>query len=805
MRSFFSVLVLLLLVNVLSGQCELFGTILDENGAPLSGANIVLPELNKGAISNSDGKFIIEDISEGTYEINVSYIGFEEERRQVKVKGDVARYQLKFFMKKAIFSFDELVIQSARVEKDAPFAFEVISGDELAENNSGQDVPFLLKWTPSMVATSDAGAGVGYTGMRIRGSDGERINVTINGIPLNDSESQRVYWVDLPDFAGSTDDIQIQRGVGTSTNGSGAFGASINLSTQDLKEKPYTGISAATGSFNTWKRSLNFGSGILRDHFSINARLSKITSDGYIDRASSDLSSYAISGVYRGHKSMLRFNLFSGHEITYQAWYGIGEELALDAKTRTYNPAGTDKVGTPYENQVDNYGQKHYQLLHDWQITDNFKMQSALHYTQGGGYYEEYKGDEDYRDYGLDNPVTPDPTLTNDLIRRRWLTNDFYGGLLTGVFTSSDLRSQITFGGAYHQYIGRHFGEVIWARYAASSEINHIYYDNDATKNDGNVFAKVAHKLRPNFQIFGDLQLRTVDYSFFGVKDDFTRGMQTVNYLFFNPKVGLSYKVNSYLDSYLSVAVANREPNRNDLVDTPTSKQPTAERLLDVEAGVNGGVEKIGWKVNLFFMSYENQLALTGRINDVGEYTRINVPNSSRQGIELQTKWMPTTKFELGINATLSRNKVDAFDEYIDTYDTDFNWLQQSIVSHQNTDLAFSPAIMGSAMIAYAPGNSGVKFNLQTKYVGKQYVDLAMDENNHLPAYSFTDLSVSYLVPWKLTNKLKLTFFAKNIFDQLYANNAWSYRYRIGTDDFVDKGLYPQAGRNYYLMLNCTF
>ncbi len=803
-RSFFSILSIVLLTGLLNGQCEFFGRVLDVDRQPLAGANIVIVELNKGGISDDKGDYSIKDVPIGQYHVRLSYLGYKTITKTVEVKKEVSRYLLHFTMQPAPFSFDELLIQSTRVDKNAPFAYEVVDSDHLEANNSGQDMPMLLKWTPSVVTTSDAGAGIGYTGMRIRGSDGERINVTINGIPLNDAESQRVYWVDLPDFAGSTDDIQIQRGVGSSTNGAGAFGASINLSTNDQKEDAYAGFSAAVGSFNSRKRSLNFGSGLLNEHFSISGRLSKVTSDGYVDRASSDLSSYAVSAVYRGRVSMLRLNVFSGHEITYQAWYGIPEELVNDAKTRTFNPAGTEKKGEPYANQVDDYRQTHFQLLYDWQLTNNFKLQSAVHYTEGGGFYEEYKADENYTKYGLQKPA-PTDTLSHDLIRRRWLQNDFYGALLTGQYTSNNSALEVTFGGAYHQYKGRHFGQVIWARYAGLSENDHVYYDEDATKNDGNIFTKISYAIKPNLSFFGDLQMRRVNYTFLGINDDLSRGQQKVDYLFFNPKIGLTYTVNRQLTSYFSVALANREPNRNDLVDTPVSQLPTAERLLDFEAGINGAAKKFAWKANLFQMSYDNQLALTGRINDVGEYTRINVPKSSRSGLELQVKWMPSAQLDFGVNTTLSQNKVKAFDEYLDTYDADFNWLKQTILHHENTDLSFSPSVMGSALVAYSPNNLGVKMSLQTKYVGKQYINLAMDDASHLPAYTFTDFSISYDVKWKLAKKMRLTFFVKNIFDELYVTNAWSYRYLFDTQNAVDKGLYPQAGRNYYLMMNWSF
>ncbi len=805
MRSIFSILSFIFLIPVLQGQCEFIGRVSDVEGVPVSGANIVIVELNRGTVSDKDGRFTISDVPVGKHEIVVSFIGYERVKKSVEVKPKIERFLLNITMKEAAFSFDELVIQSTRAAENAPFAFDRIEGEALQKQNLGQDVPFLLQWTPSVVTTSDAGAGIGYTGVRIRGSDGERINVTINGIPLNDAESQRVYWVDLPDFAGSADDIQIQRGVGTSTNGSGAFGASINLGTNDLKEVAYAGFTGAIGSFNTVKRSLSFGSGILNNHFVVNGRLSKITSDGYIDRASSDLSSHALSIAYLGNASMLRFNIFSGHEVTYQAWYGIGEELANDEKTRTFNPAGTEKQDEPYDNQVDDYRQQHFQLFFDQQISSNFKLQAALHYTRGGGFYEEYKGDENYAEYGLPTPMLLDTMPPSSLIRQRWLENDFYGGLLTGVYTSNDTRMKLTFGGAYHQYVGRHFGKVIWARYPANTENDHIYYDEDANKNDGNVFAKINYQIYPKVSVYGDMQLRKVDYSFLGVNDELNREQLAVNYLFFNPKVGITYSINTGLGAYLSAAVANREPNRNDLVDTPVSKQPTAEQLFDIEAGLNGVFGKFAWKANLYEMLYKNQLALTGRINDVGEYTRINVPKSSRLGVELQMKWQPVSQLEFGMNTSLSRNKVDAFDEYIDTYDEDFNWLTQTVLSHTQTDLPFSPAVIGGLMLTYKPRKAGLQFDLQTKYVGRQFIDLAMDVNNQLAAYSFTNMGVAYDMPSKWTRKLRLSFFVKNVFDQLYVSNAWSYRYRIGDQNYVDKGLYPQAGRNYYLMINWRF
>ena len=638
------------------------------------------------------------------------------------------------------YTIETLEVLAVRADTRTPMTYSDITKETFEKNNLGQDVPYLLQWTPSVVVTSDAGTGIGYTGMRIRGSDADRINVTINNIPLNDAESQRVYWVDLPDFASSADDIQIQRGVGTSTNGVAAFGGSINLKTNDLRQKTYADINTTFGSFNTFKRNVRFGTGLLKNKFTFDGRLARVTSDGYVDRASANLDAYALSVAYLGKKSLLRFNIFSGHEITYQAWNGISEEKLNDPELRTYNGAGEDLPGKDnfYDNEVDDYTQIHYQILYDNQLSSNWKLNLGLHLTQGEGFYENYKGEQSFSNYGINPGPVPDSIQTTALIRRKWLDNDFYGSVYSLTYNNNAQKLQVIFGGAYHIYEGRHFGEVIWARYAVE-EMPFRYYNNDASKKDFNFYTKINYTLFPGLYAFADLQFRAVNYDFLGIGDDLNNVRQSAQLNFFNPKAGLLYQINKISEIYSSFAIANREPNRNDYTDNPASQRPDAERLYNTEMGYKWQHEKALLNIVLYHMYYRDQLALDGHINDVGEYTRINVDKSYRAGIELIGGIKLPAGFGLNANATFSQNKVKSFIQYIDNWDLGV----QNEVKHENTDLPFSPNVIAGAELSYKPfftaakDKQALEVALQYKYVGKQFLDLTSDDNNALDPYSF--------------------------------------------------------------------
>ncbi len=808
MRFFTFVLLMTLSVNLL-GQSQIEGVLTDEQGQPIVGANVVLQESQQGAATNQDGRYAIQNVKAGIYTLTATYVGYEEVSMKLTVAEGNDRVPQDLQLSQRIFNLGGLTVTATRAGEKTPMTYTNVDKEELEERNLGQDVPYILRWTPSTVVTSDAGTGIGYTGIRIRGSDPTRINVTINGIPLNDAESQGVFWVNMPDFISSTNDVQIQRGVGTSTNGPGAFGATINLNTAKLQKEAYGNVNLSSGSFNTFRRNVTFGSGLLNGKFTLDGRLSKITSDGYIDRGSADLSSYFLSGAYMGKKSSLRFNLFSGHEITYQAWNGVPANLLDDPETRTFNSAGTAREGEPYENEVDNYRQTHYQLLYDQQLENNWQLSLALHYTEGMGFFENYEGDANMASFNLAPVTIGGETITeSDLIQRRWLDNDFYGGIFSLQHQTADQKLTSTLGGGYNIYEGAHFGEVIWARYASESEWGDRYYENDAEKRDFNIYAKWNYELVKGLNAYLDLQYRMVDYEFLGFNDQLQNVTQTASLNFFNPKVGLWYQPNEASEVYLSFAVANREPNRNDFTGNPISTVPRSERLYNTEFGYKWQGKRAAFGANLYYMSYEDQLVLNGQINDVGEYIRVNVDDSYRLGVELMAGVALAPQLRLDVNATLSENRVRQFSEFVDQYDENFTWLGQQEILRENTPLAFSPGVITGADLSWeaiALDRQQLTFNLMGKYVGRQYIDNSGDEANTLDPYFFTDLGAVYTLQTKGLKEIAVRLLVRNLTDNLYETNAWSYRYQFGNSTLVDQGFYPQAGINYLLGLTVSF
>jgi iron complex outermembrane recepter protein len=557
-------------------------------------------------------------------------------------------------------------VSAVRAAEKAPFTKNTLTKKDIAKNNLGQDLPFLLNQTPSVVVNSDAGAGVGYTGLRIRGTDASRINVTLNGIPYNDAESQGTYFVNLPDFSSSVNSIQIQRGVGTSSNGAGAFGASINLSTNDINKQFYAELNNSIGSYNTFKNTLQFGSGILNKHFTIDGRLSRISSNGYIDRAKSNLKSFYFSAAYVSHKNSLRLNIFSGKEKTYQAYNGVAEYL-LDT-SRTYNPSGTEKKGDPYNNETDNYTQTHYQLFYNHKINNYWKGNIALFLTKGKGYYEQYKAAKELASYGLPIYIKGTDTVTNtDLVRRLWLDNNFYGTIFSLQYHKN--KTDFTFGGGWNGYDGKHFGQIIWAKVQAAVPANYQWYNLPAHKKDFSVHSKWAQQWTKNFQSFVDVQFRNINYRITGFRDNPTLEIKN-KYNFLNPKLGLTYTKNNW-QVYASYALAQKEPNRDDF-EAGNNQQPKRELLNDFEAGAETKKNNYSFSANLYYMKYKDQLVVTGKINDVGAYTRTNIPNSYRMGIELQGKYIFDKFLNVAANITFSKNKIKNFTEYLDDYDNGY-------------------------------------------------------------------------------------------------------------------------------------
>jgi iron complex outermembrane receptor protein len=702
-------------------------------------------------------------------------------------------------------NLDEVSVNALRANDKTPMVFTNISKSEIKKSNLGQDLTYLISLTPSVVTTSDAGAGIGYTGLRIRGTDPSRINVTINGIPVNDSESQGVWWVNMPDFASSLDNIQIQRGVGTSTNGAAAFGASINLKTLALNKKAYTITNNSIGSFNTLKNNIEFGSGMLNNKFTFDGRLSRISSDGYIDRATSDLKSLYLQGAYFGKKSVLKAIVFSGQERTYQAWNGVPKRY-LDTN-RTFN-------SYTYKNEVDNYNQTNYQLHYNEQLNSKTNIHLATHYTHGEGYFESEKLNQNLADYGLNNILIGSDTISStDLVRRKWLNNDF-GGITYSINHKNDLVNLVV-GGANNVYSGQHYGNVIWAQYMSNGLYNHQYYKNIATKYDNNVFIKTNFQASEKTSLFLDLQSRNIEYEFNGSDIDGNIGVQEVKLDFFNPKFGLSHKMNEEQLLYGSFAVANKEPNRSDYIESSPNSRPLHETLYDTEIGFKYTTKDFKFNANAYIMNYDNQLIKTGEINDVGYFTSKNVKKSFRRGLEIEGSILLSKKLAWAANMTLSENKIDTFIQYIDSWDT--GGQQETI--YTETDLAFSPSIIWASQLTYN-FQDNLSLDFITKYVGEQFIDNSSSEDRKLDDYLVNNLRLSYSFNSKIFNYARLSLQINNLFDEEYVSNAWIYRfvsngYDPSEDDhYVTKGsdggynmagYFPEATRNYLIGLTLGF
>ena len=686
----------------------------------------------------------------------------------------------------SIRSLPPLEIKAIRLSEQAPFAQTNISKAQITLNNVGQDLPFLLENTPSVVVHADAGIGVGYTGIRIRGTDATRINFTLNGIPYNDAESMGTFFVNIPDFSSSANSIQIQRGVGTSTNGAGAFGASVNLMTNEYNPSAYLSLQNTAGSFNSFKNNIVFGSGLINNKFTIDGRVSSIRSDGFIDRASSDLKSFFLSGTYWGDNSSLRLNIFSGKERTYQAWYGVPQELL--ATNRTFNPAGTEKADAPYENQTDNYTQTHYQLFYNKQVNSNWKWNTAFFLTTGKGYYEEYKAGVDFSDYNID--IQGKINVPADLVRRRWLDNNFYGQIAAVSYLDS--LNDLTVGGGWSVYDGLHFGTLPYLS-QTFAPAHFRYYDNDALKKEMNSYVKWERKLTKQFKSFIDLQYRYVSHQMNGfTKNTDLEIGRTFN--FFNPKMGLTYQTKNIF-YYTSVAVANKEPNRDDF-EASATEQPRREQLIDWEAGFEFKKPKYAINANIYYMDYKDQLVLTGKINDVGAYTRVNVPKSYRTGLELQVKYAFNKYFNSSYNITLSQNKIEEFTEYIDDYDQ----FTQVAIPHKNTNIALSPSLTTNRTFNWKP-NDKLSFFWTSKYTSRQFLDNTQNKDRILNAFFINDINAH----WTILNKTKFTMllqlYANNILDVQYAPNGYTFSYIYDRTLTTSNNFYPMAGRNYWISL----
>ncbi|MCF8319696.1 MAG: TonB-dependent receptor [Flavobacterium sp.] len=695
-----------------------------------------------------------------------------------------------------INQLDTVLISAIRIDTKTPVTFTNLTKKEFKTRNLGQDIPILMNYLPSVVTTSDAGNGIGYTGIRVRGSDATRVNITINGIPYNDSESQGTYWVNMPDFASSLESVQLQRGVGSSTNGSGAFGASLNMLTDNYSKTSSGEISNSGGSFNSRKNTVKFSTGLMNTEtgsaqsFEIAGRLSVLKSDGYIDRASSDLKSYFLQGTFVGKTTLIKALAFGGKEKTYQSWNGI-DATTLESN-RTFNSAGmfTDQFGNIrfYDNETDNYQQDHYQLHWNEKILNKWNTNLAFHYTKGKGYFENYIEDAAFTDYGL-LPVGVE--VSTDLIRQKWLDNDFYGTTFSTNYKEEKLN--LVIGGAYNKYEGAHFGNVIWARFASQSELGDRYYDDFATKTDGNLFVKANFQLSEKVSLYGDLQIRNVHYKV----NSLETGVVNDNFNFFNPKAGFNYDINSKNTIYFSFARANREPNRDDY----TNGNPKPEQLNDFELGWRLTSEKAKLNVTAYYMKYKNQLVLTGALNEVGAPLRENVGDSYRLGLELDANIYLSNKWLLRPNIALSNNKNQDF-----YFQKDGN-----LINYGNTNIAFSPNIVVGNCVTFAPSEN-LQFSVLSKFVGKQFMGNIDSANSELPSYFVNDLNISYEIqPKSVFKSVLFSVLVNNLFNTKYVSNGYYYTYddtwtNPGSTITLDgAGYYPQAGINFLAGITMKF
>ncbi len=683
-------------------------------------------------------------------------------------------------------------IKAVRAGLDYPFTQTFISRRTLESKNVGQDIPVLLNQVPGTVINADAGNGIGYTGIRIRGTDATRINVTLNGIPYNDAESQGVFFVNLPDLISSTNSIQVQRGVGTSSNGTGAFGATINLLTNEVKPVSYATLSNSIGSFNTWKNTIKAGTGLINNRYIVDMRLSSISSDGYVERAKSNLKSFYVSAASIKEKSSLRMNIFSGKEKTYQSWYGVTEDQL--ATNRRYNSAGTEKTDAPYDNETDNYTQTHFQLFYNKKINKNWSINNASYLTKGEGYYEQYKLAQSFDQYGLKNPVVNGSIVnTTDLIRQLWLDNTLIGNNVSLQF--KDDKKEIIAGAGMSNYQGNHQGKVIWAN--TSIPKNHSWYNHDSKKSEQFAFVKWLQQVRGNLFLFGDVQVRNVGYKIDGFRNNPTININQ-KWTFINPKFGLKKKINGY-EFYASYALANKEPNRDDF-ESGVAQIPQNETLHDFETGIEKISEKMKLSVTGYYMRYINQLVLNGKINDVGAYTRTNIANSYRTGIEIEANFQLADWLKVDNNVALSSNKIMNYTDFYDDYDT----YTQKSTSYKKSDLAYSPnLVVGSTISARIIRNLETK--IISKYVGLQYLDNTSRKDRSLDPFFVQDLQLNYQFKMKDVKTIEMILQINNFWNRLYAPNGYTYSYIYNGEVSRNNYYYPMAGLNFMFGLNLNF
>jgi iron complex outermembrane recepter protein len=786
MKKMLGILWLNMLVISALAQTSVKCTILNSvSKQPVSYASVV---------ANSGGGYTASEVGvvqlltkNSTLKIKISAIGYATIDTNIAVVSNTA---LIIYLTPLQVLLQPVEVNAIRASEASPFTKTNLSKAYIEKNNMGQDLPYLLNQIPNVTISSDAGNGIGYTAMRIRGTDATRINMTINGLPYNDAESQGIFFVDLPDFASSTTSVQVQRGVGTSSNGAGAFGASMNFSTNEYNPKSYIELNNSIGSFKSIKNTLKFGSGLIGKHFTIDGRVSNISSNGYVDRASSQLQSGYLSAGYWGKKTAIRFNVLLGKEKTYQAWNGISQ-TAL-ATNRTANSSGTEKSGTPYENETDNYWQNHYQFFINQQLNNNWTINTAFFLTPGKGYYEQYKADQKLSKYGIAPfEIGATPITKTDLVRRLWLDNDYFGQIFS--IQQKNEQTQFTLGGGWTKLNGNHFGQVIWSK--ANPLVYNKYYSTTAYKNDANVYTKLQQRISKKLEAFADLQYRNVIYTINGFRNNPTINTNAT-YNFINPKIGISYKYQNWT-GFVSYAQANKEPNRDDF-EANTLQQPKSEQLHDIEVQAKRKAIFKGFDLGatFYYMQYKNQLVLTGKINDVGAYTRTNIPNSYRTGVEVEANYK-FSNLTMAYSISLSKNKIKNFTEYIDNYDDG----TQATKLYTSTNIAFSPAVVQNLAVNYTP-LTYLEISWMAKHVGKQYLDNTTSNLRSLKAFVVNDLRASYTLPTQWVKEAKIAVQINNILNVLYEPNGYTFGYISGGNYTYENYYYPSAGRNIMVALN---
>ncbi len=826
-------------------QYNLSGTITDEHGNSLPGASVVIKNTYLGAVTDVDGHYKFKNLRQGKYELEVSFLGYKTLKKELNL---TASKQLDFKMEPATIMADEVIVQATRAGHKTPVAMSNLNRATIQQNNTGQDIPYQLSLMPSVVASSQTGTGIGYSDLRIRGTDPSRINVTVNGIPLNDSESQGVYWVNMPDFGSSVDNIQVQRGVGTSTNGAAAFGATVNFKTESINQKPYAEVQSVVGSsrlfdreldknwefrsnnlidffrtnLNVFRNTIKVGTGLIKDKFSFDARYSTLNSEGYVDRSTADHQSLFLSGSYYTDKSLLKMNIIHGKQKTGITWWGV-DSASIKSYGLTFNPAGAYEGENGeiqfYDNQTDNYIQTHYQLFYSYELSNHFYLNTAAHYTRGDGYYEQYKDNEVYTEYNLPNPIYGTDTLpSTNLIRQKKMANDFYG--FTASLKYQGKRINAVLGGAWNKYDGDHFGNVIWAKNGGIPD-NYEWYFNNGKKTDFNVYAKANYELNTHLNIFGDVQYRHINYDLTGIDDDFyekdrnIRLDQNHQFNFFNPKAGVYYTLNNHNKMYASFSVAHREPTRTNFKNAKgdPNNYPKSERLFDYELGYNYTASKVAFGINLYFMDYKNQLVATGEKSSVGYDIMTNVDKSYRTGIELMAgvKILPSLKWDM--NLTLSRNRINEFVAYASHYDT-LTWNEIALgKTIRYTHISYSPEIIGASILSYEAVKN-FHISLITKYVGEQYFDNTSSDDRKLDDYIVNNIRLQYTLKTKWFKSIGFSLQINNILGEKYANNAYGGIWYEGRqkgrwlDEKQDKNwayYFPQAGPHFLAGITIKF